>query len=53
MSVGNTEMSREARTASDFADPLLARLEDALSLALSRLLRSNADTAARLAALDG
>jgi len=53
MSVGNTEMIREARNRNDFADPLLARLEDALSLALSRLLRSNADTAARLAALDG
>jgi ubiquinone biosynthesis protein UbiJ len=37
----------------DYADPVLARLEQALSVALSRLLRSNPDTAARLAALEG
>lgn len=37
----------------DLPDALLARLEQLLSLALSRLLRSDADTAARLAALDG
>jgi ubiquinone biosynthesis protein UbiJ len=40
-------------TERDFADPLLARLEEALSAALSRLLRSNPDTQARLAALEG
>lgn len=37
----------------DFTDPLLARLEEAVSVALSRLLRTNADTATRLAALEG
>lgn len=37
----------------DFADPLLARLEAALSVALSHLLRTNSDTAARLVALEG
>lgn len=37
----------------DFADPLLARLEEALSVALSHLLRTNSDTAARLVALEG
>jgi len=37
----------------DFADPLLARLEQAVSFALSRLLRTHPETAARLAALEG
>ena len=37
----------------ELVDPLLARLEQALSAAVSRLLRSNGDTAARLAALEG
>jgi ubiquinone biosynthesis accessory factor UbiJ len=39
--------------ASEFVDPLLARLEGLVSALVSRLLNSNADTAARLAALDG
>lgn len=46
-------MSSHARDRNDFADPLLARLEQAVSMALSRLLKTNADTAARLAALEG
>lgn len=37
----------------ELTDPLLARLEQVLSLAVSRLINSNADTAARLAALEG
>ena len=35
------------------ADPLLARLEQAVSVALSRLLKTNPETAARLANLEG
>ena len=48
-------MSDHARDdgAKDFAGPLLARLEAALSVALSHLLRTNSDTAARLVALEG
>lgn len=46
-------MTDAGRERKDFFDPLLSRLEDALSLALSKLLHSNADTAARLAALQG
>lgn len=48
-------MSGYARDGNDggFTDPLLARLEDAVSVALSRLLRTNTDTATRLAALEG
>ncbi len=45
--------SASSRGERDFADPVLARLEQALSAALSRLLRTDADTAARLAALEG
>jgi predicted lipid carrier protein YhbT len=52
-SAGSFDMSGQARGAKDFVDPLLSRIEDALSLALSRLLNSNPDTAARLAALEG
>ena len=37
----------------EFADPLLTKLEEILSAAVSRLLNTNADTAMRLAALDG
>ena len=48
-------MSGYARDGNDggFTDPLLARLEEAVSVALSRLLRTNTDTATRLAALEG
>lgn len=46
-------MNGTAREPKDFVDPLLSRFEDTLSLAVSRLLHSNADTAARLAALEG
>ena len=48
-------MSDHARDdgAKDFAGPLLARLEAALSVAVSHLLRTNSDTAARLVALEG
>lgn len=48
-------MSADARQGgeAEFADPLLARLEQVLSVVLSHLLNSNADTAARLAALEG
>ena len=46
-------MNGTAREPKDFVDPLLSRFEDALSRALSKLLHSNADTAARLAALEG
>jgi ubiquinone biosynthesis accessory factor UbiJ len=37
----------------EFADPLLKKLEGLLSVAVSRLLKTNTDTATRLAALDG
>ncbi len=46
-------MNNSASAERDFADTLLARLEDAVSAALSRLLRTDPDTAARLATLEG
>ena len=42
-----------SRATSEFADPLLARLEALVSALLSRVLSANGDTAARLAALEG
>ena len=39
--------------ATGFTDPLLTRVEKIISVALSRLLSTNADTTARLAALEG
>lgn len=39
--------------ANGFTDPLLTTVEKIISVALSRLLNTNADTAARLAALEG
>ncbi len=38
---------------SEFADPLLTKLEEILSRAVSRLLKTNADTTTRLVALQG